>query len=163
MCLLHCLKFLTCTASLSYLFLTVSRLHFSCTYLALSLYYLVSTSFSHCVTWLACRTLYYLHQINCRPIADSVTLFCTIVPYNYVTVQLHTNGCVSQKTPGVEPMLVKCWATVCDAGPALNQHWLIVPYLLGIPLSQFLYTCVHTIYKDHKRHEKTNSDIIAYR
>ena len=28
-------------------------------------------------------------------------------------------------------MLVYCWPTVCDAGPALNQHWFTVQYLLS--------------------------------
>ena len=28
----------------------------------------------------------------------------------------------SQQTGGIEPMLVSCWSTVCDAGPTLNQH-----------------------------------------
>ena len=27
-------------------------------------------------------------------------------------------------------MLVKCWPTVCDAGPTLNQHWVSVSCLL---------------------------------
>ena len=36
-----------------------------------------------------------------------------------------------QKTRAAEPMLGKCWPTVCDAGPTLTQHWLIVPRLLG--------------------------------
>ena len=30
-----------------------------------------------------------------------------------------------------EPMLVWCWATVCDAGPTWNQHWLNMSCLLG--------------------------------
>ena len=25
-----------------------------------------------------------------------------------------------------DPILVQCWATVCDAGPTLNQHWVSV-------------------------------------
>ena len=28
-------------------------------------------------------------------------------------------------------MLVWCWTSVCDAGPALNQNWCSVSYLLG--------------------------------
>ena len=31
----------------------------------------------------------------------------------------------SQQTSKVEPMLFYRWATVCDAGPTLNQHWVI--------------------------------------
>ena len=29
----------------------------------------------------------------------------------------------SQQTRDVDPMLVQCWPTVCDSGPASNQHW----------------------------------------
>ena len=29
------------------------------------------------------------------------------------------------------PMMVQCWASVADGGPALNQHWVNVPCLLG--------------------------------
>ena len=29
-------------------------------------------------------------------------------------------------------MLFQCWATVFDAGPTLQQHWISVPCLLGI-------------------------------
>ena len=36
-----------------------------------------------------------------------------------------------QKTRAAEPMLSKCWSTVCDAGPTITQHWLIVSRLLG--------------------------------
>ena len=30
----------------------------------------------------------------------------------------------SQKKRDARPMLVQCWATVCDAGPTLKQHWV---------------------------------------
>ena len=26
---------------------------------------------------------------------------------------------------GIQPMLVECWASIVDAGPTFNQHWLI--------------------------------------
>ena len=26
------------------------------------------------------------------------------------------------------PRLVECWATVCDAGPAVNQHWAMITW-----------------------------------
>ena len=28
-----------------------------------------------------------------------------------------------QKAQNVDPLLIYCWSTVCDAGPTLNQHW----------------------------------------
>ena len=31
----------------------------------------------------------------------------------------------------VDQMLVQCWRTVCDAGPASNQHWFNASCLLG--------------------------------
>ena len=37
----------------------------------------------------------------------------------------------SQKARDIEPMLVKCWATVCDAGRTLKLHWVNVSCLLG--------------------------------
>ena len=39
---------------------------------------------------------------------------------------------VSQQTADVEPVLVYCWPTVCDAAPTLNQNWLTVSYFLGL-------------------------------
>ena len=37
----------------------------------------------------------------------------------------------SQQTQDVVPILVQCWATVCDAGPASYQHWFNTLCLLG--------------------------------
>ena len=37
---------------------------------------------------------------------------------------------VSQQKRYTEPVVVQCWATVYDAGPALNQQWLSVWCLL---------------------------------
>ena len=31
----------------------------------------------------------------------------------------------------VDPMLVQCWLTICDAGPASSQHWFNASCLLG--------------------------------
>ena len=30
-----------------------------------------------------------------------------------------------------DPMLGRCWTTVYDVGPTLNQHWVVVSCLLG--------------------------------
>ena len=32
-------------------------------------------------------------------------------------------------------MLVQCWPTVCEAGPASNQHWFNASCLLGCTLA----------------------------
>ena len=39
----------------------------------------------------------------------------------------------------VDPMLVQCWSTVCDAGPTLNQHWFNVWCLLVIGIVMSLH------------------------
>ena len=36
------------------------------------------------------------------------------------------------RTGDVEPMLTKCWATVCDAGLTISQHWVNASLLIGI-------------------------------
>ena len=40
--------------------------------------------------------------------------------------------CGSQQARDVDPMLVQCWPTVCNAGPASNQHWFNASCLLGL-------------------------------
>ena len=37
-----------------------------------------------------------------------------------------------KQTRGVNPVLVYCWAGVVDAGPTLNQHWVIASCFLGV-------------------------------
>ena len=32
----------------------------------------------------------------------------------------------AQQTQGIQPILVSCWASVVDDGPALSQHWVHV-------------------------------------
>ena len=58
-----------------------------------------------------------------------------------VSMQQHTALCtgtplVSRKTTHAQPMLVQCWATVCDGGPTLNQHWFIDCW-------KTIVTCLH--------------------
>ena len=36
------------------------------------------------------------------------------------------------QTQNVHQTLVQCWATVCEAGPALNQLWTEVSVFLGM-------------------------------
>ena len=56
----------------------------------------------------------YVHKGGLKP--DSFHFFCQ-----------H-----SKQTQDVEPMLVQCWYTVCDAHPASNQHWFNASCLLGL-------------------------------
>ena len=37
---------------------------------------------------------------------------------------------VDQQTQEIDPMLVRCWSTVYDAGPTLNKHWVNLLCLL---------------------------------
>ena len=48
----------------------------------------------------------------------------------------------TQQTRYIKPVLVQCWASVLDGGPALHQHWRDVSYLLGVDLS---LSQIHTI------------------
>ena len=41
----------------------------------------------------------------------------------------------SQQTQDIDPVFVKCWASVVDAGPALIKHWVNVLCLLAWPVS----------------------------
>ena len=72
------------------------------------------------------------------PLSQSDSMaFCTELPLNM-------NGCLplSQQTQDIHPMLVRCWASVVDGGPALNQHWVNVSCFLcyhpraSVPLLQ---------------------------
>ena len=49
----------------------------------------------------------------------------------------------SWPTPGVEPMLFKCWTSVCDAGPTFKQH--------RITICCFLYSTTLPLPSHHNR------------
>ena len=51
----------------------------------------------------------------------------------------------TQQTQDVHPMLVKCWATICDADTTLFQHLVMVSCLLGNQL--FCFSLQFDIYK----------------
>ena len=40
----------------------------------------------------------------------------------------------------VYQILVQCWLTICDAGPASNQHWLVLAGLRSIAAALVLLT-----------------------
>ena len=42
---------------------------------------------------------------------------------------------ISEQTRDDDPMLAQRWSSVCNAGPALSKHWVIVSCLLGAVLS----------------------------
>ena len=37
-----------------------------------------------------------------------------------------------QQTRDIDPMVVQCWPTVCDAVPASNQHWFNASVFAGL-------------------------------
>ena len=60
----------------------------------------------------------------------------------------HNVAC--QHTPSehdVDPVLVQCWPTVCDAGPALNQHWFNASCLLGAAFADLVVLTAGGEYK----------------
>ena len=54
---------------------------------------------------------------------NAVPVLTTVCHYSYYAY----NTPVNRYT---DPMLVQCWSIVCDAGPTLSQHWIIVSCLL---------------------------------
>ena len=51
--------------------------------------------------------------------------FCLIVANNVVTVNTGAiYSTLPKQTRNAHPVLVYCWASVCDAGPTINQHWM---------------------------------------
>ena len=50
------------------------------------------------------------------------------------------------------PMLVKCWPTICDAGPKLNQHWVSASRLLTIAYRWISF--VVTVYFDSNQQQQ---------
>ena len=63
----------------------------------------------------------------------------TLYQQQVTTLQL-LGGSLSQpqQTRGIDPMLVYCCASVADGGPALNQHWVNAPCLLGTHGTSFI-------------------------
>ena len=65
----------------------------------------------------------------------------------------HTN--CTKPTRDAEPMLVYCWASVADSGPALNQHWLNV--LMYIETRSLVLTYLLLFSGDLRNHEDVDS------
>ena len=61
-----------------------------------------------------------------------------------------------QQTLDIHPMLVKCWASVVYAGPALCQHWVNVPCLLGTTAA--LESLCEQQYPNHSEHKSIWQD-----
>ena len=55
-------------------------------------------------------------------------------PTTLWSIHLHAvTMIITQQALYIGPMLTYCWATVCDAGPALNKHWNSVSCLPAHP------------------------------
>ena len=61
-----------------------------------------------------------------------------------------------QQTWDIHPMLVQCWASVVYAGPALCQHWMNVPCLLGTTAA--LESLCEQQYPNHFEHKSIWQD-----
>ena len=46
-----------------------------------------------------------------------------------------------RQTRDIGSMLVKCWATVADGGPAFNKHRMNAPCLLGCDMTTRHWFC----------------------
>ena len=58
--------------------------------------------------------------------------WATVLISSHPAMGKHNVACQhSQQTRDVDPMLVQFWPTVCDAGPASNQHWFNALCSLG--------------------------------
>ena len=55
------------------------------------------------------------------------TFMATACVGKYINTEITT-----QQTRHINPMVVQCWASVVDGGPALDHHWVDVSCLLGI-------------------------------
>ena len=55
---------------------------------------------------------------------------------------------VSQQTRGAVPVLVKCWASIKDGGPALGQSHLFAGSVWRVPHTLYLY---NTTYPENER------------
>ena len=58
--------------------------------------------------------------------------YVTPPPPTRGSAKVRVSSDVSQQTINIDPLLCQCWASVCDAGPALTQYWVEVLYLWSI-------------------------------
>ena len=67
------------------------------------------------------------------PTTPLILFLLKVIESRYISLSFlkHVPHCiVSQSARYIDPMLVQCWAIVCDAGPTLYHHWVNVSYLL---------------------------------
>ena len=67
----------------------------------------------------------------------------------------------AQQARGVEPVLVWCWASVADGGPALDQHWVNVVFAGSVdkcfpPKRNNKFRLIHSLYCPQERFNNIN-------
>ena len=50
---------------------------------------------------------------------------------HFLCSALHLPSSTTQPTRDIDPVLLQCWASVCDAGPTFQQHRVNISRLLG--------------------------------
>ena len=67
------------------------------------------------------------HSVRrCSSIKPALFEYIVFSDYRCSVIQ----SILTQQTRDINPMMVQCWSTVCDAGPTLYLHWVNVPCLL---------------------------------
>ena len=68
------------------------------------------------------------HIIAVTPLVDNVhvTHHVNLLGCEIGTGSKTSHSQISHQTRYTDPMLVQCWASVADDGPALNQQWVSV-------------------------------------
>ena len=51
-------------------------------------------------------------------------------------------GNILRYTEDANPILFQCWSSVCDAGPTLKQHWVVLVHYSGDPCTETELICV---------------------
>ena len=75
---------------------------------------------------------YFVSGLFCYVGGRIKIVMTTVYVFMMICLTIYiTNEDYTRKTRHIETMLVKCWPTICDAGPALNQHFFNVSCLLG--------------------------------
>ena len=62
----------------------------------------------------------------------------------------------------IDPMLVHCWSTVCDAGPRVNQHWTNVsmrPQIIFIQVHKWKDVGLSCVWRAQRCRAKTKGSI----
>ena len=134
-------------------------------WLGLNGYWPASATLAHHLTDIgSCRLVFAAsskqYQISCYSQQTQTFVYLlynvgstssTLVQHCTNVIQMFTGLNAAQKTQGVEPVLVWCWASVADGGPALDQHWVNVVFAGSVDKCFALkrnnkFSSVHSLY-----------------